>query len=265
MSSTVNRTRTEEEKQADPFRYGFRDIIRTLPDGTTEYDQVPLTLEDALHPQEGDWVVHNQQHEREIRYLCDTFDAQLADNPHATLLSDCKVEWGGRLKHHSPDVAIVLGTSKKFQNLSEFNCVEQGVRPCLIIEIVSPATRSNDVEKKHRQYWHRGVQTYVIVDRVRDDDVPTLRGYSLGAKRYVALEPDANGRLWLETVGVFLAVKGDTIVCFDRTGKEIQDHLGTLLELNAIAQERDALAVQNEHLLARLRELEAKPKPSGQH
>ena len=35
----------------NPWYYGWRDVIRTLPDGTRRPEQIPLTLEDALHPQ----------------------------------------------------------------------------------------------------------------------------------------------------------------------------------------------------------------------
>ena len=36
------------------FPYGWREVQRALPDGSVEFDRIPLTLEDVLHPQEGD-------------------------------------------------------------------------------------------------------------------------------------------------------------------------------------------------------------------
>ncbi len=41
----------------DPFRYGWRDILRSRADGTTFWDQIPLTLEDVLFPEMGDFIV----------------------------------------------------------------------------------------------------------------------------------------------------------------------------------------------------------------
>jgi len=35
----------------DPFRYGWRFMHRVGPDGREDLEQVPLTLEDVLHPQ----------------------------------------------------------------------------------------------------------------------------------------------------------------------------------------------------------------------
>jgi hypothetical protein len=40
----------------NPFRYGWRFVRRTAEDGTESLDQVPLTLEDVLHPQENDVI-----------------------------------------------------------------------------------------------------------------------------------------------------------------------------------------------------------------
>src|SRR5438034_8039997 len=35
---------------ADPFRLGWRDVRHVQPDGTETWEQVPLTMEDLLHP-----------------------------------------------------------------------------------------------------------------------------------------------------------------------------------------------------------------------
>ena len=43
----------------DPFRYGWRYVRRVQPDGTTVIDQIPLTFEDLLYPEEDDFVVQD--------------------------------------------------------------------------------------------------------------------------------------------------------------------------------------------------------------
>ena len=43
----------------DPHPYSWRDVEQTAPDGSLELLRVPLTLEDILHPQFGDFRVHN--------------------------------------------------------------------------------------------------------------------------------------------------------------------------------------------------------------
>ena len=45
--------------QSDPYRYGWRYVRQDRDDGTYVTEQIPLTLEDVLHPEEGDQVTHN--------------------------------------------------------------------------------------------------------------------------------------------------------------------------------------------------------------
>ncbi|MCP4656237.1 MAG: hypothetical protein GY856_12565, partial [bacterium] len=40
----------------DPFRLGFRERSVTTPDGRAVLEQIPLTPEDLVYPQEGDVV-----------------------------------------------------------------------------------------------------------------------------------------------------------------------------------------------------------------
>jgi len=39
-----------------PFRYGWRFVPRPTPDDPRHLEQVPLTLEDVLHPEAGDFI-----------------------------------------------------------------------------------------------------------------------------------------------------------------------------------------------------------------
>ncbi len=57
--STVSTSRppTRPPDDADPFRYGWRYVSVRGPDGTETLDQVPLTLEDVLFPETGDFIV----------------------------------------------------------------------------------------------------------------------------------------------------------------------------------------------------------------
>ena len=75
----------------DPFRYGWRYVQRERDDGTVDVEQVPLTLEDVLHPREGDQVPHGEAHQRRCGYLYDVLDAQLAHDPTAVVLRDVRV------------------------------------------------------------------------------------------------------------------------------------------------------------------------------
>src|SRR5688572_4405159 len=84
MSTTRDpRSSTTAPAEADPFRYGWRFVYRKRPDGTLEEEQVPLTLEDLLFPEEGDFVVQTVGHIEDCFYLMDVLKARLADDPSA--------------------------------------------------------------------------------------------------------------------------------------------------------------------------------------
>src|SRR4051794_13300518 len=61
----------------DPFPYGWRFVKEQRPDGSEELVQVPLTLKDNLHPQEGDQIPEDDLHAIERRYLAEIFQDRL--------------------------------------------------------------------------------------------------------------------------------------------------------------------------------------------
>jgi len=52
----------------DPFRYGWRYVRRTQPDGTVVIEEIPLTHDDLLYPEEGDFVVQEPWHTQDFTY-----------------------------------------------------------------------------------------------------------------------------------------------------------------------------------------------------
>ena len=105
------------------------------------------------------------------------------------------------------------------------------VRPKLIVEVTSPSTRHGDLVTKRRQYYRAGVDYYVIFDELpqRRMDAPRqlrILAYRRGQRGYERLELNEQGRLWLESVGVWLGIEIDNesgsanarAVCYDREG-----------------------------------------------
>ncbi len=80
----------DADDAVDPYRYGWRYLRRDLADGAQVMEQVPLTLEDVLHPQEGDQVSHSDADGRR-RYLVNVLEAQLAHDPTAVVLDDVRI------------------------------------------------------------------------------------------------------------------------------------------------------------------------------
>jgi Uma2 family endonuclease len=212
-------------------------------------------------------------HYLDCSYMHDVLSTRVADDPSAVVVSDLGIFWDiPKLKHHSPDISVIFGVRRR-RSWDTFHVAEEKVRPTLIIEVTSPATRVNDVKTKVVQYALAGVPFYVIVDaRGRPEKRRiTLISYRLNGTVYEAVPLDTQGRAWLEPVRLLLGVKVnpqngvDRVVLFDPdTNREIGDytavHRALEAEVQARAEAEQAHAeAENARVQAeaRARELEA--------
>lgn len=255
----------------NPFRFGWRDVQQIGPDGSKRWVQVPLTAEDALHPQEGDHISENRQQCRDRSYLYSVLEWRLSGDPQALVLSDCLINWGVRgLGNHSPDISIFEGVrDPQHRNWGTFHVAAEGARPVLAIEIVSPdahdrRVRDNDVVIKVREYYRAGVPLYIIVDQEREDGPRQLIGYRRGARKYLKIRPDVQGRLLLTAARLLLGLRDERVVCWDvDTGEEIGDLTSMAQARDAEAQARRAAETALAAAEARIRELEARIRRNG--
>src|SRR3954452_22716981 len=89
------------------YPYGWRYVKRTRPGGTEGLEQVALTLEDVLHPREGDVIPESKPHEADRRYLTSVIESRLPQG--ALVTSDLIVRWGVEgMGDHCPDVAVFV-------------------------------------------------------------------------------------------------------------------------------------------------------------
>jgi Uma2 family endonuclease len=278
MAITPLHPATEPVPSPDAYPYGWRYVPFRGADGRLDYHQIPLTLEDVLHPQEDDQVTESVPHERRRRYLADVLTARLAHDPSAAVLSDVLLVWGAAMRSHSPDIAVVLGVQAR-QEWSTFDVTAEGVRPALIIELTSPGTAVLDRRRKVRHYRRVGVPQYVIVDAVRGSRLvtPRLIDYRLAESGYRQQPPDSRGRVWLEAVRLWLGVVEGEIVCFDEADQPLGDYPTQARALEAAEQarvaaeqaraqaEREALAERaaRAELEQRLRTLEEELRQRG--
>jgi Uma2 family endonuclease len=225
---------TTEAKPALPphppgasFDIGWREITTRRPDGTWEYQQIPLTLKDALHPREGDVILESNLHGRVCSYLRNVGETRLVGDPTALVLHDVGVYWDDpELDHHSPDISVIFGVRRHKDNWKSFYVTEEGVRPKVLMEVVSPNTRENDVATKVGHYHQARVPFYIIIDRETDDSPWKLIGYQYTPRKYVPMQTDERGRLWIEPLGIWLGVDGNRVICYDgETDEEIPDYL----------------------------------------
>lgn len=257
----VLETQTVVASDAPPeaFPYGWRHVQRELPDGRIEIDQVPLTLEDVLYPEEGDQVTHNDAHQRRCVYLYNVLCARVAADPTAVVLHDVLVKWDvPGLRGLGPDIAVIFGVRER-KNWSTFSTAREGTAPALIIEVTSPETRILDLNHKVDAYEAARVPCYVIVESGtrRNRFKLSLVGYQQTPEGFVEMAPDERGWLWLEPVRLWLGVHENELFCYDKAGKQIGDYADVTAALAAEATARAEAESRAQAAEARLRELEA--------
>lgn len=208
------------------FPYGWRYVRKVGPDGKETFDEVPLTLEDVLHPREGDVIPENTLQQRDRDYLFDVLNTRRGRLRRCRIFSDCLINWGvPGMRAHSPDVSAFENVADLERNWGTFPVQDQGADPLLAIELVSPDTRRNDVEIKVEHYHRARVPVYVIVDQKKEDGPRTLHGYRWTQRRYVPMRPDRQGRLPLKAFGVRLGLVDNRVVCYDaETDEPISDY-----------------------------------------
>lgn len=216
----------------DPFRFGWREVQQIGRNGAKQWVRVPLTPEDVLHPEWGYHILENTQQERGRRYLADVLRWRLSGNPRALVMSDCLIDWGVRgLRNHSPDISVFDGVAGPNRDWSTFPVAQEGARPILVIEIVSPdahdrQARDNDVVIKVREYHRARVPLYAIVDQERVGGPRRIVGYQRGSRKYVPMPLDEQGRLLLEPVRLLLGLRDNRVACWDAdTGLAIPDFM----------------------------------------
>ncbi|HAX78098.1 MAG TPA: hypothetical protein DCY88_20315 [Cyanobacteria bacterium UBA11372] len=229
---------------------GWRIQEEFQPDGTIINIKVPLTSEEFLHPQEGYHLPSNTFHKNISRDVEDMLLCRYANNPTVAVFQDLLIKWDiAGLKDHCPDVFVVFGIANKDVYRDSFEVSSEGVRPSLIIEVVSRRYRKEDREIKVIEYEQAQVQEYVIIDRriQRGQTIDEVLGYRLVAGRYRPISPDEDGRILCETVGLWLSLQDGSFVMEDtQTGERLR----TTKEL----------AAENEDLKAQLQALQAQLK-----
>jgi Uma2 family endonuclease len=210
----------------DRYRYGWRYVYHRRPDGSVEIEEKPLTLEDVLHPQEGDVIPENTFHEPERGYLTWSFRDRLDRVPRGQVLSDCLLDFNvAGLRPLCPDVSLIEGVSTlPLPKLGPYRFAQYGGRCLLAVGIVSPDTRGNDVELKPELYHRGGVRHYIIVDQEREDGPRSVVSRRWTPDGYVVEPPDVNGRVRLDALGLLLGLRDGRVRLYDAdTGVEIGD------------------------------------------
>jgi Uma2 family endonuclease len=182
------------------------------PGGRMELVEMPLTPELFLNPQVGDHMSQGKRHSDTAREIADLLSHHFRPVPGVLVTFDLKFLFGPGLDQPSPDVSVIRGVRDNQADRESFDVVAEGVRPCLIVEVVSSLSsriRKSDLEDKVALYRRAGIPEYLIVDSQRRDRRFRLLGYRLGPSGYQPIEPDEEGRFLSETTGLWFQVTPD--------------------------------------------------------
>ena len=253
-----------DEEVRDEYYYGYRTIIEYDREGRPSFSDRPLTLDDFLEPEEGDVYMQGNLHERDVDRLKSIFRHHLRDRGNMTVYSDMKIEWGAEgLPNPAPDISVIADVRDPDRPRGSFSVPEEGVRPLLVLEVVSPRYRRADTDKKPEIYRQAGVSEYIIADPgLRGNKIAyTVRGYRLIGDRYVGISPDSRGRIHSLTTDVRLGVSeaGDRLVITHaQTGEVLLSDEERAAQEKARADQEKSRADSAEEEVRRLRaELEA--------
>jgi len=200
----------------NPFRYGWRYIQNTAEDGTIEYERIPLTLEDLLHPQEEDFRMQNLPHIKANLYLDMSITKRLSNNHNALVLCDMRVDWSvPDVKPFGPDITVIAEGKIDPIDKGTYVSGEDGNQPLMVIEVTSKSTRNQDFYEKPALMQKVGLSYYFVVDLVPRKN-RRVYGYQLTPEGcYIGIRPDDQGRVWMEPVGMWLSLNGVEVECYD--------------------------------------------------
>jgi len=282
MSATLLEAPTKRPAPTDPFRLGWRFVPRIADDGSEIIEQVPLTEWDILHPEEGDFIVQNEEHTRNCIYLRQSFESVFRNRPDVSTFCDHRVDWQepGVLPH-GPDITVVSGVREPWDpKRGTFPVRDMGAAVLLVVEVTSPSTWKTDVYRKRQEYARAKIPFYVIADNLipheegKDPETIDVVGLRLTPQGYSEIESDPLRGTWIPSVELWFKGEGRRVIMYDRDGNRIPDQaeLEKLLaeiqtraaEAELLAQVEKARAEQEkaraDEAEARIRELEAQIK-----
>jgi Uma2 family endonuclease len=169
-----------------------------------------------------------------------------------------------------PDWFAVVGISRLYEGRDlrlSYVMWQEGVRPIVVMEFLSPSTRDEDLGQSQRQgkqptKWEvyeqvLGISYYIVFDRYTDE----LQGFQLEGDRYKKLELN-QPKVWIPSLGIGLGLwQGEYRGC-DRQWLRWYDAQGNWIptEAERERQEKELVQARVQQLAERLREAGIDPE-----
>jgi Uma2 family endonuclease len=171
---------------------------------------------------DGQPVGETDFHITAIFYLRWALRRYLRDQTETYVAADMMLyyEEGNPQAVRSPDVFVVRGVSR--HDRRTYLLWEEGVPPCVVIEMTSASSRLEELGNKRVLYEMLGVAEYYVFDPLGEYLVPRLQGFQLVNGRYQSMPPEPDGALLSAQLGVRLLPDGALLRVVDpATGEAI--------------------------------------------
>ena len=117
-------------------------------------------------------------------------------------------------KSVAPDVFVTFGVERKQRRI--YKIWEEGKPPDFVLEFSSGSTFKNDLGAKKTLYAEvLGVREYFLYDAERRHLPTPLMGFRLVGTSYVPIRPEADGKVFAETLGLFVGLRDDGFGFYD--------------------------------------------------
>ncbi|ABQ92902.1 Uma2 family endonuclease [Roseiflexus sp. RS-1] len=171
---------------------------------------------------DGKPVGETDVHRREILHTIETLERHFRDAPDIYVSGNLMFyyEEGNPAAVVSPDVFVVKGVRKGLRRT--YKLWEEGVAPCVVIEMTSRSTRLEDKGNKRALYALLGVREYFLFDPLGEYLKPPLQGFTLVDGEYAALPFESDGGIISRELGLKLYRDETVLRLFDlASGREV--------------------------------------------
>jgi colicin import membrane protein len=212
-----------ERDLADPFRIGTQMLCTTGPDGKRGYREVPMALEDFLHPLEEDRFTHCKMHADTVLRLWEAVEARFADRPDVQVFARHRIDWQvPGILPHGPDIAVFDNSSRHWNpHRNTLPVREMGYNPLAVIEVTEGPTRDIDFAEKFTEYCAAGVPVYVIVDAAGPAGADRVLAFRRGSSGFVPIEARGELGVFVPGIDLWLSWANDRIAVATQDGRVI--------------------------------------------
>ena len=193
---------------------------------------------------DGKPLAENDAQREAIHYAIGALRLYFSDRPDVYVSGDLLIyyEEGNPRVSVAPDTFVVFGVEDRMR--MNFKVWEEGRGPDFVLEVASPNTWREDVERKPGVYARLGVKEYILFDPRSEYLSPRLQGYRLAGGEYERMSA-------VESIDRTLTLRSRVL------GLELRAKFGGEMRFHDPATGEDLLSYEEEHAARQAAELRA--------